>query len=489
MNPRTTAILFAVALGLGAFVWLYEIEGEQGRRDAEAREKRLFPEVESEGIEWVALRTTDDRAVRAERSNGGWQLVEPIAFPADDFALDAVASALAELSSESIFEDPQEASVYGLDDEATELRFAAAGREYALRTGDKTPLGSNHYARILDDEPVYTVPSFRVNALRKSLEDLRDKRILDFDASAVEALTASWPGGRVVLARTEGAWRLESPVEADVDEQTVDDLLSDLSFLRAASFADEPPGDEVTGLDEPAFAVELTVAAEGAEPRAVAFVVGSREEDGHRYVRAGRPTLFRIRSERLDDFPREVVDYRFKELARFTPLEAQTVELVFHPEGGEAVGVTAIRDAGEWRSQPEVIEPAKIRRMLEDLARLEADEVLAESAGPEELAGLGLDPPRVSLVVLSEEDDDGAEKLAELRLGEIQGSEGIVAQRADRDTVFRVDYELAEHVPVSIEALRNRFLASEEEPEPPPGLEPPLEPGTASEPNASFELP
>ncbi len=68
MNPRTTGILLVVALLLGAFVWFYEIEGEEGRRDAEARQKRIFPDVESEGIEWVALRTSDDRSVRVVRS-------------------------------------------------------------------------------------------------------------------------------------------------------------------------------------------------------------------------------------------------------------------------------------------------------------------------------------------------------------------------------------------------------------------------------------
>ena len=33
MNPRTTGILFLVAAALGAFVWLYEIRGEAGRKD------------------------------------------------------------------------------------------------------------------------------------------------------------------------------------------------------------------------------------------------------------------------------------------------------------------------------------------------------------------------------------------------------------------------------------------------------------------------
>ena len=35
MNPKTTGILFLVAAALAAFVYLYEIRGEEGRRAAE----------------------------------------------------------------------------------------------------------------------------------------------------------------------------------------------------------------------------------------------------------------------------------------------------------------------------------------------------------------------------------------------------------------------------------------------------------------------
>jgi hypothetical protein len=46
MNPKTTAVLFAIAAALAAFVYFYEIEGEQARVEAKAAEKRLFPNVE-----------------------------------------------------------------------------------------------------------------------------------------------------------------------------------------------------------------------------------------------------------------------------------------------------------------------------------------------------------------------------------------------------------------------------------------------------------
>jgi hypothetical protein len=50
-----------------------------------------------------------------------------------------------------------------------------------------------------------------------------------------------------------------------------------------------------------------------------------------------------------------------------------------------------------------------------------------------------------------------------VRLGVLRGSQGIVAQTGENPTVFQLESELAEHIPVNFEAFRNRFLAEEEE--------------------------
>ena len=67
-----------------------------------------------------------------------------------------MASALAQITSETAIEDPQAASVYGLDADEREVRFSAGGEERALRIGDKTPVGSNSYVSVVGEDGVYT---------------------------------------------------------------------------------------------------------------------------------------------------------------------------------------------------------------------------------------------------------------------------------------------------------------------------------------------
>lgn len=501
MNPRTTAILLVVALALGAFVYLYEIEGEEQRMAAEEESKRLFPDVEQEAIASVSLTTSDGRQARLARRDGTWELVEPVEFPADAFAADGLASNLAGLASEAVLEDPQAPEEYGLGEEARVVRFVAGDAEHTLRIGDQTPIGSNAYAQVEGSEAVVTIPGFQARSFDKSLTDLRDRRILHFDTEAVASIEARWPGAGVRLERSaapaeggeeeaaeeegeahpaveadpdaaESRWQLTAPLEGRADDEAVDRLLSGLSFLRADGFVDDPTPEMLAGFDAPEFEVALhgTAAEDGEEEPVWRLAVGPLHEGDERLVRGAERSLYRIPADRLTDFPREVVDYRFKRLSQFAITDAQQVDFFFHPSAGDPVAITAERTDEGWVSSPETLAPAKVARLVSELSNLEAEDILSEDASEEDLEELGLSPPQTVVSVFGEapgaegeSESVGAPRLAEIHVGNVEGSEWIVARAAGDPTVYQLSYELAEHLPVSLEAFRNRFLADEEE--------------------------
>ncbi len=494
MNPRTTGIVFVLAAALFAFIYFYEIRGEERRREAEEVEKQLFSGLEADAIRAIELRGDAGDAIRLERREGRWQIVEPLAFPADEFAADAMAAALADLSSEAVYADPQAPDVYGLGEGARELAFEVEGESHRVRIGDKTPMGSNTYVSTGEGAEVYAVTSFAVNALRKELDDLREKRVARFDVAAVDRVEATWRGGgRVVLARGEEGWRLLEPIAEPADETTIDALLTDLSFLRATGFEDAPAPDAETGLDAPAFAVHLTgVAGEGEEEAAaealdVRIAVGDPVDDDSRLVRAAAASLYRIPAERIEDFPRNLVAYRFKDLARFPQADARRVEVAFErlmssDEGDAPLEIVATRGETGWSAEPEDFRPGKLASLVSELSRLRAEDILADAAGEAERAGLGLAPPRARIRVFGE----GDEPLADLRIGVVRGDGQIVAQAADDPRVFALAAEVGEYLPVSLEAFRNRFQREAEPQE--PDAEAPL-PLDAELPSPSEESP
>jgi hypothetical protein len=388
--------------------------------------------------------------------------VAPIDYAADTFAADGVASAITQLMSESVIEAPEPPDVYGFGAGGAEVRFAVGDLEKTLRIGGATPVGSNVYASIEGDDRVYTVVSYQLSSFKKGLDDLRDKRILDFDQAAARRIAVSWPGMRVVVERSDEGWQMVAPVRAPADEDTVDALLSSLSFLRAASFVDEPGSEQEMGFAPPQFAVELELSgeAEGSDPRIVRLAVGGVDEGGsQRFVRGAAESLYLISQRSFDGFPRRVVEYRDRRLAEFAADDARRVELGFHTTAGETVSVSVTREVDGWASNADPVVPEKLDTLVDALSRLRADDIIAEEFGPAELQAMGLDPAKTVLLVYG--DGDPAERLAEIHLGVAFG-DGVTARIPERETIFLLGAALADAIPTDLEDYQQRFVAQPE---------------------------
>ncbi len=462
MNPKATAVLFAIAAVLAAFVYFYVIEGEEARVEAAAAEKRLFPDVEQGEIASISLRISDAPEIRLERRDGRWWIVAPIDFAADTFAADGVASAITQLMGESVIEDPQPPDVYGLGAAGAKIGFTVGDLEKTLHIGNKTPVGFNAYVLIDGDDRVYTVASYQLTPLKKELESLRDKRILDFDPAAVGRVVVRWPGTKIVVERSDEGWQMVAPVQSPADAGTIDALLSNLLFLRASAFVDDPGSAEEMGFVPPQFAVEMEMSREaaGSDPVIVRFAVGGVDEAGsQRFVRGAVEPLYLISEHRFDDFPRRLVTYRDRRLAEFAIDDARRVELGFHTDAGETIAVSVTREGDGWVSNADSVQPEKLDALVNALSGLHADDIIAEEFGSAELQAMRLDPAKVVLLVYGA--GDPAERLAEIHLGVAFGG-GVTARVPNRDTIFLLDAALADLLPTDLEDYRERFVAQPE---------------------------
>ncbi len=481
MNPRNTALLALVVAAVGAFVWFYEIEGGAERAKREEAGKRLFAGLTAEQIQSIELRTEDGTTARLERAGAeGWKLVAPLATPADRFAADGIASTLAELAPEATFDTPEPLENYGLAGEPT-VRFHAGDQDHTLRIGNATPVGGNVYATDAEGKRVFTLASWRKNALQKTVKQLRDGRVLDFDRAQVKGIALQSADGHVVLARVEGGWRIAAPVEAKADADAVEGLLSDLQYLRADEFVDTPAADATLGLTSPWLAVELT--PESGEP--IRLAVGALHDD-RRVVRGTAGRVFEIAHARIESLPRALAAYRWKQLASFASEDAVHFELRFQEPGGEPVTILGTSGEGGWTTAPESMEPGKASRLVSELSGLRADEVAADAMGDAERAGLGLAPPRATLKVLAKpgKKEEPARVLAELSLGAAQADGRIPAQSAGDPTVYWLGASVRDQLPTSLADWRASFVAKEapQAETPAPAAETPAEPEPPTEP-------
>jgi hypothetical protein len=116
--PRTTLILILLALGLGSFVYFYEIQGATQREEVKEKKQQIFSftadDVQSLTIKTQKVNLTLERSGQSSQSK--WLLKTPISEPAND----AVVSYLMNLlftgkSNRSLSVPANQKGEFGLD--------------------------------------------------------------------------------------------------------------------------------------------------------------------------------------------------------------------------------------------------------------------------------------------------------------------------------------------------------------------------------------
>lgn len=115
---RTTLILVLLALGLGSFVYFYEIQGASQREAVKEKNQQLFAfaadDIQSLAIKTQKVNLTLERSGQSNKPN--WLLKTPVSEPAND----AVVSYLLNLlvpgkSDRSLSVPPNQKAEFGLD--------------------------------------------------------------------------------------------------------------------------------------------------------------------------------------------------------------------------------------------------------------------------------------------------------------------------------------------------------------------------------------
>jgi len=172
--------------------------------------------------------------VRLEKDAAGqWQITGPKTLPADQEAVSSLLSTLSSLDSVRLVDErPADLKQYGLTKPRSEVAVTEKDKSQKLVVGDDTPSGNAVFAKLEADPRVFTLSSYTKAALDKSVNDLRDKRLLtaDFDkVSQIEFVNQN--GGKrldFTLARSKDTWQILKPKPLRADAERVDELIRTL---------------------------------------------------------------------------------------------------------------------------------------------------------------------------------------------------------------------------------------------------------------------
>lgn len=406
MRLRRILALFVLVAALGTYLWVYEIP--RARREAE--KAKLLP-MDTEAVTAITLASADG-TVELRKEGDGWRLVQPVDARADDAAVKALLTTLADAEiQKTIDELPADLASFGLDTPKVTVRVTRTGETEptSLAVGRNTPIGGKVYVR-RGDEPKLHLTSTSVSfGLTKKAKDLRDKQLLTFkdeDVTRVEIAPAD--GARVMLVRAgkdaggEPAWTVE-PGGHPADPTEVRSYLSSLRSTRAVDFPDDAPRDLAAyGLDAPRLTVAVTTGPGSAGTQVLEL--GSERKEGTQtqvYARrADRPTVYALGDWSTRSLGKTAGQLRDKTVLGFDPARVGRVT-VERKDGG---GIRLVRAGDDW--QLEGVDPGKtkkeeIGRFLDDLHDLRGSEIVAEPAT--DLAPYGLDAPDLRITLADKE--------------------------------------------------------------------------------------
>lgn len=405
MRPRSLLVLLAVVLALAAFIWFYERE-LPGSEERAAQARRLIPGLEADEVTAFEIAHGEER-VRVERVEAGepggdgetaeagteaeeaaaaapteWRIAAPERFAgarADRVAADGLVSALAALERSRTLEDFDRRAL-GLGEPRARLTLERReGEPIAIAVGADVPASTEMVVLREDTGEAHLVDRAILQDLTRPAGDWRSREVVAAARQDVERITLTGGGGgRVVLARGEGGFRIVRPLDDVADPDAVDELLGALAGLSAERFVDAPDASPAElGLAPPRARVSAELA--GGRPPVVVEIGAPRAEGrGHTFRVGGQ--LFVAESPLADLAARPPRAWQSPALTTFELYRVDEVA-VDGPEG--ALRLT--RSGTDWQRDGRTIPYTPVSDLLFAIVEARAEEIVpAAEAAPGE---------------------------------------------------------------------------------------------------------
>ena len=501
MRTKVTLVLLFLNVALFFFIFYLRPQWATEERLKEARRRVLGPEsVNIQSIEIAA----GGRTVRLVKRGEAWALAQPFDWPANLFAVNRILTTLQDLKHETSFavaelaKNGQSLADYGLEKPSLTVTFttglaqpAAPGQELPRTTlclGDTTKDGSRLYVLSPDRTRVHVVDRSLAESLALPAEQLRSDALFTipvFEVRSFNLQTAAPANLRIRLRRDGNRWAFETPIVARASKAATELAINSLNGLRVRTFVATLPPEL-----SPATSRTLSLTLEGNNRRETLVLGGAvplaapapaqpapttadyyGQMDGSSvFFTVAMPTdlVNTLRNAQTELRERRVLDFDPRAVTAVTLRAPNSPELVLQrlettATTGEATLWQIVRRDGTQAPLTQPADADAVKRLLEKLSQLSAQEFLTEVPTSADLEGWGFNSPqREVTLALAGAPSPPAPALpprrsASLKIG-VGTERGPSANAFDGDHYYRVDAEILRDLPVEVRAWRDRHL-------------------------------
>ena len=267
MRPRNLLVAAVVLAALSVGVWWAKKHPQTPETKSAADTTVKLVNVPDDQLSQLEIKKKDGTTLVLLKQNGKWTIGGAEPFAADQDATSGVSSALAPLTADSVLEEkPSNLSSFGLMTPAlTVTATRKGGKTDTILFGDDVPAGSQVYVQHAGDPKVYLVPTSAKSSFEKSVNDLRDKRLLTFDSDKVTRIELLAQKGQLEFGKNnQNEWQILKPKPYRADSFTVEELLRKLHDAKmdlSASADDAKKADAAFAGGQPVATAKITDAA------------------------------------------------------------------------------------------------------------------------------------------------------------------------------------------------------------------------------------
>jgi hypothetical protein len=407
-------VIFAVLAGVLYWSDHHKPSAEAAQPAADAAPSIL--KLDENSITQLDLKKKDAPPILLTKSGSDWKITEPKPFAADQSTLSSMLSTISTLNSDRLVEDKAaDLQRYGLASPSFELDVTEKdNKTQRLFLGDATPAGSGFYAALAGDPRVFTLAEYHKTALDKSLNDLRDKRLLTVSADKVSRLEISGKNGDVEFGRNNDEWQILKPKPMRADTFAVSELVRKLTEARmdlsgSDKAATEP--DSSFAKDAPVGTVKLTdeSSTEQLQIRKAKdlYYAKSSQVDG----------AYKVDSSLADSLNKKIDDFRNKKLFDFGYSDPNKVEI-----RSGAKTYSLIRGGQDWWDNGKKMDADSVQSLISTLRDLSA----------EKFSDSGFSTPEIEATVTS---DDG-KRLEKVTIS--KSDSNYIARRDGDSTLYQL---------------------------------------------------
>lgn len=444
------ALLFIVLAGI--LYWSEHRKPADETTTASANAAPAILKLDPSSITGLELQRKDATPIALTKAQSGqWQITAPEAFGADESTVSNLLTTLSSLNSERLVEDKTaDLKQYGLESPALQVDIKEKGnKEQQLLLGDDTPAGGAVYAKLASDPRIFTIAGYEKTSVDKSLNDLRDKRLLTVNPDKISRIELVTKNQDIEFSRKQSGpgqeeWEIVKPKPMRANDSQVSELDRTLTGARmdlsaasdsdkdaAAAFARAAPVATVKVTDD-AGTQELQVrnsqAGKNGGANGETYYAKSSAVGGIYKVDAG---LGQAVDKGLDDF-------RDKKLFDFGFAEPNKIEVHIASKG-----YFLVRSGDDWWQDGKKMDAASVESLVSNLRDLTADKFVDS----------GFISPVIELTVTS---SDG--KRVE-KAGIAKSGEHYVARRDNDPTLYRLSSSTVDDLQKAVEAIKPAALA------------------------------